>query len=125
MKKIILATLGMGLLVIGVNAHATGQGGIGGSAVMRLSGGATSIVSHVSSSIAIGKQSAYTSASGGTGNITANTVAAGASGIVTIAAGLITAIGADTTLNKAQANSLASDTINLDINAATYKGSAN
>ena len=122
MKKIILATLGMGLLAIGVNANAasTGQGGVAGSAVMRLG---SSIVTHVSSSIAIGKQSAYTGGSGGTGAATkAKTFAAGASGAVVISSGLITTIAIDPTLGTAQANGFGDGTITLDVNAGTYNG---
>ena len=122
MKKIILATLGMGLLFVGVNANAVGQGGIAGSAVMRLS---SDVVTHVSSSIAIGKQSAYTGAAGS--NVVgfkATTFAAGASGVVNISSGLITTIVADSTLATAQANDLSGDTITLDVNAATFKGAA-
>ena len=121
MKKIILATLSAGLLVVGFNANAVGQGGIAGSAVMRLS---SSAVTHVSSSIAIGKQSAYTGGAGGTGAITATTFASGASGIVTIASGLVTNIAKDVTLITPQANGFDDGVITLDINDATYKGVA-
>ena len=125
MKKIILATLGMGLLAVGVNANAIGQGGIAGSATMHLSGAATNIVTHVSSSIAIGKQSAYTGALVVVGT-KADTFAAGGSGVVTIdsATGLITSLGKDTQLGIVQGNVLDDSTISLDIDDGTYVGVA-
>lgn len=130
MKKIILATLSAGLLVIGVNAHAAGQGGIAGSAVMRLNVATvekitTSTVTHVTSSIAIGKQSAYTGGLGGTGNTTKGiTFAAGASGVLeTYANGSVKSIAEDATLGTGQANSFADgSTIQLDAKNGTYKG---
>ena len=133
MKKIILATLSAGLFVIGVNAHAAGQGGIAGSAVMRLNVVATkttppvttSTVTHVTSSIAIGKQSAYTGGLGGTGDTTKGiTFAAGASGVLeTYANGSVKSIAEDATLNKGQANSFEDgSTIQLDAKKGTYKG---
>ena len=124
MKKIILATLGLGLLAVGVNANAvsTGQGGVAGSAVMRLT--TTSVVTHVSSSIAIGKQSAYTGGLGGKGVTTKGvTFAAGASGQINMAIdGSVTKLDADPSLATAQVNGFDKGSIQLDTKLGTYKG---
>ena len=130
MKKIILATLGMGLLVIGVNANAVGQGGIAGSASMRLNTtGAANIVTHVSSSIAIGKQSAYTGAAGSSVAATpATTFATGASGTMVIdeTTSQLISVSEDPTLATAQANVMHQGIISLDGTATDgkFKGEA-
>ena len=134
MKKIILATLGLGLLAVGLNANAIGQGGIAGSASMKLrtstGDGTPQLVSHVSSSIAIGKQSAYTGAAGSNvDKVPATTFATGASGTIVIdrATSYIKSVSIDGYLGNEQKNVMQTGTISLDGAAplGKFKGDAN
>ena len=111
MKKIILATLATGLLVIGTSANAAGQGGIAGAVAVHTS--AANTLNWSSSSVAIGKSSAN---AGAVSTIAGETMsyAVGTGATVTIADGLVTAVSEESNLAKGQTNSLTASTVELD-----------
>lgn len=112
MKKIILATLATGLLVIGTSANAAGQGGIAGAVAVHTSA-TTNTLNWSSSSVAIGKSSAN---AGAVSTIAGETMsyAVGTGATVTIADGLVTAVSEESNLAKGQTNSLTTSTVELD-----------
>ena len=119
MKKIILATLGMGLLAVGFNANA-GAGGIAGAVAIHMNAG---VVDWSSSSIAIGKTSAYAGANSSA--TTATSLAAGAGGKITMNTTdklYIGDIAIDGNLGTAQANLLSGDIIDINAKTATETG---
>ena len=117
MKKIILTTL-ITASIFSSQAFAIGQGAIAGSASMFLT---TSKVSHVSSSIAIGKANAYTNGNillGATAPLsTAKTSSIGASDAISFATAnsvVTTTVAEDTALASPQLNILEKGTVSLN-----------
>ena len=122
MKKIILATLGLGLLVVGVNANA-GEGGIAGAVAVHTS--AAGVLNWTSSSVAIGKSSAVSGAvstAGAEGIATSFAVGTGGTVVLDSTTGLVDSVTEDITLGKVQGNSLTTAVIDINATADTTTG---